>query len=166
MLDQGHLLDLLSSRGSWNSETLRHAVSIFPHGPGSLANVWTQLGRYYRDRNTSTSRSTNKVRISAADRDRILHLVQEGKALSKIVEEDFPDLDYWEVYWAACEGGERSARGVKRMITKRLNLLVKAGRREDRQMLIDEIGDLVSYLYENHKKNSEKINKIRKALNS
>lgn len=33
-------------------------------------------------------------------------------------------------------------------------------------MLIDEIGDLVSYLYENHKKNSEKINKIRKALNS
>ena len=50
------------------------------------------------------------------------------------------------------------------MITRRLNLLVGAGRREDRERLIDEIGDLVSNLYRNHRKSAEKIDKIRKAL--
>lgn len=104
------------------------------------------------------------MEISQADRSRILHLVQEGKQISKIAEEDFPNLDYWEIYWVAWEGGERSARGAKRMITRRLNLLVGAGRREDRERLIDEIGDLVSNLYRNHRKSAEKIDKIRKAL--
>ena len=102
--------------------------------------------------------------ISQADQKRIARLVQEGKPLSKIAEEDFPDLDYWAIYWSAWHGGERSARGAKKMITSRLNLLIEAGRKEDRQSLIDEIADLVSYLYRNHKMNSEKLDKIRKAL--
>ena len=50
------------------------------------------------------------------------------------------------------------------MITSRLNSLIEAGRKQDRQPLIDEISDLVSYLYENHKKNSEKLGRIRKVL--
>ena len=102
--------------------------------------------------------------IPQSNQKQILRLVQEGKSLSKIAKEDFPNIDYWEIWWTACEGGERSARGVKKMITSRLNSLIEAGRKQDRQPLIDEISDLVSYLYENHKKNSEKLGKIRKVL--
>ena len=106
------------------------------------------------------------MEISQSSQKQILRLVQEGKPISKIAKEDFPDIDYWEILWTAWEGGERSARGVKKMITSRLNSLIDAGRKQDRQPLIDEISNLVSYLYENQKKNSEKLGKIRKALES
>ena len=102
--------------------------------------------------------------IPQSNQEKILRLVQEGKPLSKIAEEDFPDIDYWEIWWTVWEGGERSARGVKKMITNRLNSLIEAGKKQDRQQLIDEISDLVSYLYKNHKKISEKLGKIRKTL--
>ena len=104
--------------------------------------------------------------IPQSDQKQILRLVQEGKPISKIAKEDFPDIDYWEILWTAWDGGARSARGVKKMITSRLNSLIEAGKKQDRQQLIDEISDLVSYLYENQKRNSEKLDKIRKTLES
>ena len=50
-------------------------------------------------------------------------LAQEGKQITKIVAEDFPNLDYWEVYLEVYSAGERSSRGIKRMITTRLNAM-------------------------------------------
>ena len=116
------------------------------------------------DKTNSTTRELRTMAIPQSNQEKILRLVQEGKPLSKIAEEDFPDIDYWEIWWTVWEGGERSARGVKKMITNRLNSLIEAGKKQDRQQLIDEISDLVSYLYKNHKKISEKLGKIRKTL--
>ena len=98
-----------------------------------------------------------------ADKNRIVRLAQEGKQISRIMEEDFPALDYWEVYWAAYGGGQRSAQGIKRMITHRLGLLDGANRAQRRE-LIQEIAELVSQLYRNHRTNSKKLDTIRKAL--
>ena len=103
--------------------------------------------------------------ISDADSEKILRLTQEGKQISRIAHEDFPNLDYWDVYWAAIQGGQRSAQGVKKRITNRLNALASANKKE-RGELIAEIADLVSHLYNNYRINSQKLDKIRKTLES
>ena len=101
--------------------------------------------------------------ISNVDRDKIVRLAQEGKQISKIVDEDFRDLDYWEVYWVAIQGGQPSGQGVKKKISNRLKALASANKKE-RDELIVEIADLVSHLYTNYRINSQKLDKIRKAL--
>ena len=103
--------------------------------------------------------------ISDADSAKIVRLTQEGKQISRIAHDDFPNLDYWEVYWVAIQGGQRSGQGVKRKITSRLNSLASANKNE-RDNLVLEIADLVSHLYENYKINSQKLTKIRKTLES
>ena len=97
--------------------------------------------------------------------EKIVRLTQEGKQISRIAHEDFPDLDYWEVYWAAIQGGQRSAQGVKKKITSRLKALASANKKE-RGELIAEVADLVSHLYSNYRINSQKLDKIRKTLES
>ena len=52
-------------------------------------------------------------------------LASEGKQISKIYKEDLPNCDYWDIYWAVHEEGEKSALGVKRTITNRLNTLTE-----------------------------------------
>ena len=96
-------------------------------------------------------------------REQIARLAQEGKQISRIVAEDFPELDYEDVYWAARGEGQRSAQGLMRMITTRLNRLQTA-RRSARAELVDEVHDMVRHLYRNHRTNSRKLNAIRKAL--
>ena len=103
--------------------------------------------------------------ISDADSEKIVRLTQEGKQISRIAHEDFPNLDYWDVYWVAIQGGQHPAQGVKRKITSRLNSLASANKNK-RNELIAEIADLVSHLYENYKVNSKKLDKIRKTLQS
>ena len=98
-----------------------------------------------------------------ATRNRIVRLAQEGKQISRIVVEDFPDLDYGEVYGAAYGGGEPSAQGIKRMITTRLRQL-RTARGERKRGLLDEVDDMVTHLYGNHRTNARKLNTIRKAL--
>jgi hypothetical protein len=91
-------------------------------------------------------------------------LAQEGKQISKIVTEDFPDKDYWEVYLEVYASGERSARGIKRMITTRLNAISESGSSSERAEIKQELNDLVWHLYNNHKINTDKLSKIRAAL--
>ena len=91
-------------------------------------------------------------------------LAQEGKPISRILAEDFPQLDYWDVYEAVYASGERSSRGIKRMITSRLNVLVGTQSKRERDAIVAELQDLVWHLYENHKKNQKKLAAIRKTL--
>ena len=105
------------------------------------------------------------MKISDADTEKIVRLTQEGKQISRIAHEDFPNLDYLDVYWAAIQGGQRSAQGVKKKITSRLNALASANKKE-RGELIAEVAELVSHLYNNYRINSQKLDTIRKTLGS
>ncbi len=101
--------------------------------------------------------------ISQKDSKRMQRLAGEGKQISKIVEEYFPGLDYSDVYIEIYGAGERSSRGIKSMITTRLNNLVDSTKNERRE-IVGELRELVWHLYEKHKKNHQKLDKIRKAL--
>ena len=101
--------------------------------------------------------------ISRRDTDRIKNLVREGKQIARIVEEDFPQYDYWDVYSEVYGSGEKSAQGVKWIITNRLNQLTSVSA-EERQGIVDEVSELVWYLYENYKASQRKLDSIRKAL--
>lgn len=101
--------------------------------------------------------------IPKKDADKMKTLVREGKQISKIVAEDFPQYDYWDVYSEVHGAGEQSAQGIKWMITNRLNQLAAAST-QTRQSIIDELNDLIWYLYENHKSNQRKLNEIRRIL--
>jgi hypothetical protein len=101
--------------------------------------------------------------ISKQDSARMRRLAQEGKQISRIVADDFPHLDYSDVYIEVYGAGERSSRGIKKMISIRLNKLVDAARPE-RRAIVEELHELVWHLYENHKTNQRKIDTIRKSL--
>jgi hypothetical protein len=102
--------------------------------------------------------------ISKSDSEKMRRLAQEGKQISKIVAEDFPHLDYWDVYFEVYSVGERSSRGIKRMITTRLNAMAASTSKSERKLMAKELHELVWHLYDNHKTNREKLSKIRAAL--
>lgn len=102
--------------------------------------------------------------IPKPEADKMRRLAKEGKQISKIVSDDFQGYDYWEVYLEVYGSGERSARGVKRMISTRLDALVGASAKADRKLIVEELHDLVWHLYENHKSNQQKLEKIRAVL--
>lgn len=102
--------------------------------------------------------------ISKPESEKMRRLAKEGKQISKIVSDDFPNYEYLEVYLEVYASGERSARGVKRMISTRLNELVAVGAKADRKIIVEELHDLVWHLYENHKANQQKLEKIRAVL--
>lgn len=91
---------------------------------------------------------------------RMVQLAREGKQISKINEEDFPQYEYWEIYEKVYNAGEKSALGIKKMITKRLNKLTQVTKREQPD-IIDEISELVEHLYIRHKENQVKLDDIR-----
>jgi len=101
--------------------------------------------------------------IPKKDANRMKNLAREGKQISKISAEDFPEYDYWDVYSEVYGAGEQSAQGVKWMITNRLNQLVAANSR-DKQDIIDELNELIWYLYENYRSNQKKLDNIRQIL--
>lgn len=92
-------------------------------------------------------------------------LVQEGKQISRIRSEDFPQYEYWEIYCEVYSTGGQSAQGIKKMITTKLNSLVDA-HKPDRRVIVEELQGLVLSLYRNHKLNHTKLDKIRKALDA
>ena len=100
--------------------------------------------------------------MTPAESKKMKTLAQEGKPISKIMS-DFPELSYWDIYFEVYGNGERSALGVKRMISNRLNQIVDAPKAE-RKRIVDELNDLVWHLYNNHKTNQKKLQTIRKAL--
>ena len=102
--------------------------------------------------------------ISKADSERMIRLAKEGKQISKIVSEDFPSLDYFDVYIEVYGKGERSAQGIKRMITTRISAIAESGAKTERRQIAEELQGLVWHLYRNHKNNQDKLAKIRAVL--
>jgi len=96
------------------------------------------------------------------DKRKMRILAKEGKPISRIME-DFPGESYWDIYFEVYGNGERSALGVKRMISNRLNQVVDATKQE-RKRIVDELNGLVWHLYDNHKANQKKLQAIRKTL--
>ena len=103
------------------------------------------------------------LKIPQKDSQLMRRLAREGKSIAKIVREDFPLLTYDEVYLEVYSEGEKSSRGIKTMISTRLNKLLEAEKTDQRQ-LVQEIQDLVWHLYNKHKDNQRKLSNIRKAL--
>ncbi len=104
------------------------------------------------------------MEISKVDSKKMSRLAQEGKKISAIRKEDFPKLSYWDVYVEVYGAGKRSALGVKRMITKRIDAVASSKSKKERMEIAVELHELVWHLYEDHKKNHAKLSKIRKAL--
>lgn len=102
--------------------------------------------------------------LSNDDRDRIARLVREGRKITEVWREEFPEFDYDDVYWAAYGRGARSAQGAKKMITSRLRRARRTKGRERRAEILDEIDGLVTALYEDHKRMARKLRSIRTAL--
>ncbi|MDD3311211.1 hypothetical protein [Pseudodesulfovibrio sp.] len=97
------------------------------------------------------------------DVEKIRQLVREGKTIASVMENDFPEYEYWDIYGAAWQQDERSAMGVKRMIAYRLKWMQSASKAEQEQFL-EEIDDLVWHLYERLKSNQKKLEGIRGIL--
>ena len=91
-------------------------------------------------------------------------LAQEGKPISKIMEKDFPDLGYWEIYDAVYSAGGKSALGVKRSVANRIKTLENSNSKNERARVIKEIDELVWHLYNSLKASQKKLEIIRKAL--
>ena len=102
--------------------------------------------------------------ITKKDRQLMIRLAQEGKQISNIWRDNFPELGYWDVYIDVYGSGQRSSRGIKQMISSRLFRMVDATKPQ-RRVIVKELNELVWHLYSNHKINQTKIDKIRKALN-
>ena len=97
------------------------------------------------------------------DSDKMIQLAREGKEISKIWEEDFPQYDYWDIYIEVYGAGERSAVGIRRMITNKLNKLTSLSYNEQ-AISIKEIDDLIWHLYNRYRENQQKLNDIRNII--
>ncbi len=98
------------------------------------------------------------------DKAAIQALAKEGKQLTKIMEQDYPEYKYWEIYEAVHDGGGKSALGVKRTIANRLTTLTETRKKGERSEIIEEIEELVWHLYDSLKASQRKLDAIRKAL--
>ena len=104
--------------------------------------------------------------MNKKDSEIMIRLAKEGKQISKILSEDFPEYDYWEIYMEVYGAGERSSVGVKRMITARLNKIAVADKKQDREKIIEEINELVVHLYSRYKSSQQKLDDIRAVINN
>ncbi len=102
--------------------------------------------------------------MNTKDKTSIQALAKEGKQISKIMEQDFPEYEYWEIYEAVYDGGGKSALGVKRTIANRLNTLSDTRKKEERSEIIEEVEELVWHLYDSLKASQRKLDAIRKTL--
>jgi hypothetical protein len=93
-------------------------------------------------------------------------LAKEGKSIRKIMDENFPELSYWDVYFEVRGDGGRGAIGIKRMITNRINALAESKILAERAEIAEELKELVWQLYQNHKTNYEKLRQIREAIDA
>ena len=106
------------------------------------------------------------MEITKADRKKMRDLAQEGKQISKIVAEDFPQFSYWDVYIEVRGDGGRSALGIKRMITNRINSVAESKIGAERAEIAEELKELVWQLYNNHKTSQTRLSQIREALDA
>lgn len=109
------------------------------------------------------------MEISKEDKKRIKALASEGKNIADIwaqFRKIYAAADYVDIYWVVYGSGGQSALGVKRTITNRINELVdlRSGNKRRFDEVVDELQQLVNHLYGEHKRNRDKLAKIREAL--
>ena len=99
--------------------------------------------------------------MNSQDKEKMVLLAREGKTISKICKEDFQNkYSYDDIYFEVYAEGERSAMGVKRMISNRLKKLSTLSPQEQEKM-VEEIDELVWYLYDRYKISQTRIEDIR-----
>ncbi|MCK5270112.1 MAG: hypothetical protein KAJ46_04975 [Sedimentisphaerales bacterium] len=103
--------------------------------------------------------------MNQKDKMEIKRLAKEGKTIATITAKDYPECDYWDIYQVVYGGGGRSAIGVKRVISNRLKRLGSTKKKAERDMIIQEIEDLVWNIYNRLKSNQQKLYGIRNVLN-
>lgn len=105
-------------------------------------------------------RGADNNKMDIRDSEKIIQLAREGKLISRIWEEDFPNYDYWDIYWQVYDSGEKSSLGTKRMITNRLKKLPSLTQKQQEE-IIGEINELVEHLYTRYKESQHKLDEIR-----
>lgn len=98
--------------------------------------------------------------ISKSDLVKMNELLSSGATIAELYK-NFIHYDYWEIYWTV---NDYSLLGKKRSITNRLKKLKHLPKKEDRNILIDEIQSLIDDIYEISKNNGKKLLEIDKAL--
>lgn len=106
----------------------------------------------------------NKTPLTAAEIKQIKNLVKEGKKIASIRKEHFPNRTYGEITAVAHEETAGSSLGIKIKITNRLNALLKAKTKVERNAINKEIRKLVNDLYKQQKAMADKLSKIRLVL--
>jgi hypothetical protein len=101
--------------------------------------------------------------IDKRDSQEMIRLAREGKQISRIWEK-YPQYEYWDIYHEIYGTGEKSALGVKRMITTRLNKLTTTPKKNQKE-IIEEISELIEHMYIRHKESQHKLDDIRAIIN-
>jgi predicted urease superfamily metal-dependent hydrolase len=101
--------------------------------------------------------------LEEKDQQKMIQLAKEGKPLVQIYREDFPDYDFWEVFDTIKDAGARGALSVKHEITTKLKKLPSQSK-EEQEVVVKELDELVSYLYKGLQDNRKKLNKMRAIL--
>jgi hypothetical protein len=103
--------------------------------------------------------------ISKKDAKKMQRLAQEGKQISRIVQEDFPNLTWWDVRGVLEEAGTSSSLGLMREITGKLNKARKTVKK-DKKLSDDlsRVNNLARQLYERSKEDYKRLDRIRKAV--
>ena len=103
------------------------------------------------------------MKISSKNRAEIQNLAREGKQISKIHEDNFPEYGYLDIHKIVRGSGGQSAQGAKKTISTRLKALATAHKKE-RNEIVEEIDELAGHLYGILKDSQKKLDSIRKVL--
>ncbi len=101
--------------------------------------------------------------IDALASKQIKKLAKEGMLISHIWRNHYPKYEYSDIYLEVYGQGARSSLGTKRMITNRLKGLADLSPQEQ-EAVIEEIDELVSYIYNRYKESQKKLDKIRDVI--
>lgn len=86
--------------------------------------------------------------------------LESGATISEIAR-SFPKYNYWDIYY---ELSDYSLLGKKRSLTNRIKKLRKFSNHKQFGILLDEIGDLSSEIYDSGKKSGKRLRDIAKIL--
>ncbi len=98
--------------------------------------------------------------INKHDLDAMNEALGNGKTISQLAEE-YPQYDYREIYW---EVNDASFLGKKRTLTNRINKLINAKTKAERQEIAEEAKEILNDLYRSLKSNSKKLVDIDRIL--
>lgn len=100
--------------------------------------------------------------IPEPKKQQIRELIGTGKSIVDICRR--LNLDYPVVQTFLWQEGTLPWQGAKTIITRRLKKSISATKREDRELLADEIGVQVDYLYYVAKQLSNQLEKVKRSL--